>query len=208
MTSVADLIGPISAFAFVTAATPGPNNVIALASGVTHGFRKTMPFIAGISIGFPVMQFAVALGLGTVLAALPWAYPTIQVVGVLYLLWLAWQIATSTSIGLDGDGTGKAKPVTFLQSCLFQWVNPKAWIVAVGGIATYVPADRFWPAVALFTTTFAIVAWPAAGIWAAFGVVLGRWLGDARRVRMFNFVMAALLVASLWPIVGAWITAR
>ena len=90
MTSVADLVGPISAFAFVTAATPGPNNVIALASGVTHGFRKTMPFIAGISIGFPVMQFAVALGLGTVLAALPWAYPTIQVVGVLYLLWLAW----------------------------------------------------------------------------------------------------------------------
>ena len=209
MTPVWDLVGPIAAFAFVTAATPGPNNVIALSSGVTHGFRKTIPFIGGISIGFPVMQFAVALGLGGVLAALPWAYPTIQVLGVLYLLWLAWQIASSTSIGLDGDGTGSGKPLTFLQSCLFQWVNPKAWIVAVGGIATYIPADRFWPAVALFTSTFAIMAWPAAGIWATFGVVLGRWLGTPRRVRIFNLIMAGLLIASLWPIVaplvGPWI---
>jgi threonine/homoserine/homoserine lactone efflux protein len=195
------LLGRIAAFAFVTAVTPGPNNVIALSSGVTHGFRATMPMIWGVSLGFPAMQFAVALGLGSVLAALPWAYPAIQIVGALYLLWLAWKIAMSADLGI-ADGPANAKPVTFLQSCLFQWVNPKAWIIAVGGLATYVPVDNFWPSVALFTLTFCVIAWPATALWAGFGVLVQRWLGTTRRVRVFNIAMAALLVVSLVPVLG------
>lgn len=195
------LLGRIAAFAFVTAVTPGPNNVIALSSGVTHGFRATMPMIWGVSLGFPAMQFAVALGLGTVLAALPWAYPAIQISGALYLLWLAWKIGISSDLGLtDSSDPANAKPVTFLQSCLFQWVNPKAWIIAVGGLATYVPADNFWPSVALFTVTFCVVSWPATALWAGFGVLLQRWLGSKRRIRAFNIAMAALLTISLLPI--------
>jgi threonine/homoserine/homoserine lactone efflux protein len=197
------LLGRIAAFALVTAVTPGPNNVIALSSGVTHGFRATIPMIWGVSLGFPAMQFAVALGLGTILAALPLAYPAIQIVGALYLLWLAWKIGTSADLGLtQGDDAANAKPVTFLQSCLFQWVNPKAWIIAVGGLATYVPADNFWPSVALFTLTFCVIAWPATALWAGFGVLLQRWLGDTKRIRAFNIAMAALLVVSLLPVLG------
>ncbi len=196
------LLGSIAAFAFVTAVTPGPNNVIALSSGVTHGFRATIPMINGVSLGFPAMQFAVALGLGTVLSALPWAYPAIQIVGVLYLLWLAGKIGISGDLGLaDGDDAADAKPVTFMQSCLFQWINPKAWIIAVGGLATYVPADNFWPSVALFTLTFCIISWPATAVWAGFGVLMQRWLCTGRRVRVFNIAMAALLGVSLWPTV-------
>ncbi len=197
------LLGRIAAFAFVTAVTPGPNNVIALSSGVTHGFRATMPMIWGVSLGFPAMQLAVALGLGTVLAALPWAYPAIQLIGALYLLWLAWKIGISADLGLsDGGDSANAKPVTFLQSCLFQWVNPKAWIIAVGGLATYVPADNFWPSVALFTLTFCVIAWPATALWAGFGVLVQRWLGNTRRIRAFNIAMSALLVVSLVPVLA------
>jgi threonine/homoserine/homoserine lactone efflux protein len=201
------LLGRIAAFAFVTAVTPGPNNVIALSSGVTHGFRATIPMIWGVSLGFPAMQFAVAFGLGTVLAALPWAYRAIQIIGALYLLWLAWKIAMSADLGLaDSGDPASAKPVTFLQSCLFQWVNPKAWIIAIGGLATYVPADNFWPSVALFTVTFCVIAWPATALWAGFGVLVRRWLGNSRRIRVFNGAMATLLVVSLLPVLVELVT--
>lgn len=194
------LLGSIAAFALVAAITPGPNNVIALSSGATHGFRATIPMMWGVSLGFPAMQFAVALGLGTVLVAFPWIYPVIQVAGALYLIWLAWKIASSSDAGVgNGEAAADAKPVTFLQSCLFQWVNPKGWIIAISGLATFVPPDRFWSSVALFTATFSVIAWPATALWTAFGVLLQRWLATGRRIRVFNLAMAVLLLLSLLP---------
>ncbi|MHA1567117.1 MAG: LysE family translocator [Alphaproteobacteria bacterium] len=193
-----DLLLPLTIFAFTMGITPGPNNVMLTASGANFGFRRTMPHIAGIVLGFPLMVLAVGLGLGGLFVAYPQIHQVLRVVGIGYLLWLSWKIATA---GREAYVGAKARPLNFLQAAGFQWVNPKAWILAVGAIATYshVQGDVVQE-VALITAVMFVVAFPCAATWTAFGTGIGRLLKSNRARTLFNWSMAALLVASVLPL--------
>ena len=190
-------------FAVIGAFTPGPNNVMLLASGVNFGFRRTGPHILGVAIGFPVMAAAVALGLGFVFRTQPWLHGAIEVVGVVYLLWLAAKIAFQpVENGIEVTESA-SRPLSFLQAAAFQWVNAKGWIMVVSGVSVYVPtglgpiAGASVLAAVFFTTGIG-----SASTWAAFGTLISRFLHEPRRLRLFNLTMGALLVLSLWP---AWV---
>ncbi|MBA4326436.1 MAG: hypothetical protein C0426_15785 [Rhodobacter sp.] len=184
-------------FAFVTSITPGPNNMMLLASGVNFGFRRTMPHMLGISMGHALMVFLVGLGLAGVFKAWPPALLALKVASVAYMLWLAWKIAQA---GAPGEGRAKAAPMTFLQAAAFQWVNPKAWAMALGAVSAYVvePSALAYAAVA---GVFALVNLPSVSVWAGAGQAMRRWLDGPGRLRAFNWTMAGLLVLSLWPVV-------
>jgi threonine/homoserine/homoserine lactone efflux protein len=184
-------------FAFVTSVTPGPNNMMLLASGVNFGLRRTVPHMLGISLGHAVMVFLVGLGLAGVFTAWPPALMVLKALSVAYMLWLAWKIAQS---GAPGEGRGSARPMSFLQAAAFQWVNPKAWAMALGAVAAYVP-DPSVPAYAAVALVFAAVNLPSVTVWAWAGQAVRRWLEHPARLRAFNWGMAGLLVLSLWPVV-------
>jgi threonine/homoserine/homoserine lactone efflux protein len=186
-----------ASFAFVGSITPGPNNAMLLASGLNHGFRRTVPHIAGISLGCVAMLVLVGLGLGAVFEAVPVLYTALRYVGAAYLLWLACTIARS---GPMADRQARGRPMTFWQAAAFQWVNPKAWILVVGAVSTYAPRDGFALNVAALAVLLGLVNAPSICVWAGFGTMLRPLLTDPRRVRMFNVAMAALLVLSLLPI--------
>ena len=126
-------------YAFVTSVTPGPNNMMLMASGVNFGFVRTIPHMVGIALGFFVLLLAVGFGLGAFLLAFPAAETGLKIASIVYLLWLAWKIATSRSIGA---GEVSAKPLTWLQAAAFQWVNPKAWAMALVSMGAYPNAER------------------------------------------------------------------
>lgn len=192
-----DLLIALLGFAFVTSVTPGPNNMMLLASGVNFGFRRTLPHMLGISVGHSVMVFLVGLGLAGVFRAWPPALTLLKVASVAYMLWLAWKIANA---GAPGDGRAKAQPMTFLQAAAFQWVNPKAWAMALGAVSAYVTTPSVW-AYAAVAVVFALVNLPSVSVWAGMGQAVRRWLEGPGRLRAFNWTMAVLLVLSLWPVV-------
>lgn len=199
-----DLFLALVVFAFVSSVTPGPNNLMLLASGVNFGLRRTVPHLLGVAVGFAVMVALVGLGLGRVLEAWPALYSAMRAAGVAYLLWLAWKLAGAGAVRPeDGGGAARGRPMGFLGAAAFQWVNPKGWVMAVTATATYTaPGDRFAASALLVAAVFGAVALPASGAWAAFGVWLRRWLAEPRVVRVFNVSMAVLLVLSLWPLVA------
>ena len=193
-----ELLLAFIAFAFVTSVTPGPNNMMLLASGVNFGLRRSLPHMFGISLGFMLLVASVGLGLGQLFEQVPLLYSVLRYLGAAYLLYLAWKIAGS---GAPQDG-GKpvGKPFTFLQAAAFQWVNPKAWIMAIGAITTYTPQENFVVNVLLIAALFALVNCPSVGLWTVAGSLLRNWLSNARALRLFNIGMALLLIASLYPI--------
>jgi len=194
-----DLFLAMVGFTTVTAFTPGPNTIMVTASGVNFGFMRTLPHMCGITLGFLAMVIGCAAGLGAVLTAFPALQIVLKVAGGLYMLWLAWKIATARP---SGDQQGEIpKPLTFWQAALFQWVNPKAVIVAISAIAIYVSPDRWFADLALLLTVFAIVTILSVVAWTGFGVVLRRVLANERVARIFNWTMAALLVISIVPMV-------
>jgi threonine/homoserine/homoserine lactone efflux protein len=184
-------------FSFVTSFTPGPNNLMLLASGVNFGFARTVPHMLGIGLGFMLMVMLVGLGVGQAFALFPWLHDAMKIGGFAYMLFLAWKIANAGTIG---EGRAAARPMTFLQAAAFQWVNPKAWAMALSATATYTLADDFVASVAVVAVTFGLVNLPTVSTWALFGVWLRRFLSDAKTVRYFNWGMAVLLVASLVPV--------
>jgi len=184
-------------FAFATAGTPGPNNMMLLASGANFGFRATILHILGISVGLGVMVLAMGLGLGGVFKAWPVLHEVLRWVGGAYLLWLAWKIATTKGVSDKAVG---ARPMTFLGAAAFQWVNPKAWAMALTAASTYTPEGSVL-AVFIVAGTFMLVGAPCSAAWAGFGQGLRRYLDRPRVLRTFNLTMAALLVASLYPLV-------
>lgn len=194
----AELLIAFIAFAFVTSVTPGPNNMMLLASGVNFGVRRSVPHMLGISLGFMVLVIAVGLGLGQLFELYPALYSLLRYAGGAYLLYLAWKIAGSGAP--DTSGRAHGKPFTFIQAAAFQWVNPKAWIMAIGAITTYTPQDGFLVNVLLIAALFAAVNCPSVGLWTVAGSLLRRWLDEPRVLRAFNIGMALLLVASLYPI--------
>ena len=185
-------------FALVTAFTPGPNNTMLMISGANFGFARSLPHMLGVSLGFPLMVLAVGLGIGSFLDAYPLAHRILTYVAFAYLLVMAWKLAFAGR--LDGEGVRVGRPMSFLAAALFQWVNPKAWIMAVSALALYVTtAEPPIPAVARVAATFALTAFPSTVVWCLFGTAISRYLGTDRRVAIFNVVMAALLVASMVP---------
>ncbi len=187
----------LAMFAFVASITPGPNNVMLLTSGVNFGLRRSLPHMLGVNVGFVVMIALIGIGFGQMFERLPWLHVALKIVGVLYMLWLAWKIAHATGIG---EAVRPKRPMTFLQAAAFQWVNPKAWAMAVTAIAAYTLADHLVLSALVIAGVFGVVNLPSIACWALFGLGLRRYLSDPVTIRRFNRAMAALLVASLWPV--------
>jgi threonine/homoserine/homoserine lactone efflux protein len=186
-------------FALASAITPGPNNVMLMSSGVNFGIRRSLPLVCGVMFGFPAMFVAIGLGLGTVFQRYPLVHDAISVIGVLYLLFLAWKIARSGKPELRNT---EAKPLSFVQAALFQWVNPKAWIMATGAIAAFTTAgDDIYRQVLVIAVIFMTASVPSAWTWLLFGVGLQKLLADDVWRQRFNLLMALLLVASMVPVV-------
>ena len=197
-----DVLIAASLFSFVSSITPGPNNMMMLASGVNFGFRRSVPHWLGICGGFTFMLCAVGLGLHTLLADHPALYDLLRYTGSAYLVWMAWRLATaSASPGAQDDDAprGDARPLGVLGAAAFQWVNPKAWVMAVTAMSTYLPA-RAQPAdVLAVALLFGVINLPCVACWAGGGAALRRFLQDPLRLRIFNISMALALLASLYP---------
>lgn len=195
----AEMVPALLGFAFVMSISPGPANFLLLASGANFGFPRTLPLVLGISVGFLSMVFLVGLGLGEAMDRVPYLHAVLRAVCGAYVLWLAWRIARSRSLG-PGEEEGMEKPITFAQAALFQLVNPKAWAVALIVTVSYTnPADYMVSLIAMILL-FALVNIPAISVWAVSGAALRRTLGRGRRIAVFNIAMAALLVGSMVPV--------
>ncbi len=192
-----DVFAALVVFAFVTSITPGPNNFMLMASGVNFGFRRTIPHMLGIGVGFLSLLLGVGFGLGAVLTAYPSLHLTLKIVGGAYLLYLAWRTAMSRSLAEKGEKA--ARPMTFLEAAAFQWVNPKAWVMAVTAMAIYTSPAAPFLSVILVAFAFALVNLPSVSTWAGFGVALRGFLADPTRLKWFNIAMGVALAVSLWP---------
>ena len=194
-----DVFAALLLFVFVTSFTPGPNNIMVTASGVNFGFMRTVPHMAGITAGFVVLVVAAAAGLGAIFAAAPGLQTALKIAGAAYMLWLAWKVANSRPD--SGSRVDLASPMTFWQALAFQWVNPKAVVMALTVIALYVRPD-YRVRDALIVLAVEVVATVGTVVtWTGFGVALRGLLANPRHARTFNIVMALLLVGSIVPMV-------
>lgn len=186
------------AFMAVMYFTPGPNNVMLLSSGLTYGFRRTIPHILGVVLGFAFMIAAVGLGLGTVFLAYPILQTILKYAGATYLIYLAAVIALS---GPAKPGEGSARrPMTFWGAAMFQWINAKGWVIVIGTITAYAAIARFPLNIAIQTLVSLLVGTVSTVVWVFFGTALRPVLTSERLVRAFNLLMAILLLASLYPV--------
>ena len=192
-----DVLFALAGFALVTVITPGPNNLMLMTSGANFGFRRSIPHMLGVGLGFPLMIIPVGLGVMQVFDAWPPSYTILKVLSVLYMLWLAWKIANAAPP--DGAPEAAGKPLTFLQASAFQWVNPKAWSMALGAITLYA-TGRDLAAILWVAGTYVAMGCISTTSWTVLGQQLRRLLNRPNRLRVFNWAMAALLVASLIPV--------
>lgn len=191
-----DLFLAITAFALATLFTPGPNNLMLLASGANYGLRRTIPHLLGVATGFPLMAVGVGLGLAAMFEALPFLETVLKVVAVLFLLWLAWKVATAAP---PGSAAAKGRPLTYAQALAFQWVNPKAWAMALGAMGAYAATGGAMRVV-LVAAIFLGFGLFSAVLWTGIGTQIRHVLSTPGRLRAFNWTMAALLVGSLIPV--------
>ncbi len=194
-----ELLAAVAAFCFAGSMTPGPNNLMLLASGVNFGFRRTLPHMAGVLVGYSLLLTLMGLGLGSVFTRFALAYDVLKVGGALYLLWLAWKVANS---GPVGEGDQRAWPMTFWQAVAFQWINAKGVLLAISAVAAFTRPDAFALTLAALVAVATLASVASTVTWTLFGSALRTWLRDPRVVRPFNWTMAALLVASLWPMLA------
>lgn len=194
-----DHILPLIGYAFATSVTPGPNNMMLLASGANFGLRRSLPHMLGISGGHAFMVLVMGLGLAQLIHALPQVLLLLKGVAVIYVIWLAWKIANSAAPQAAKTG---GKPLTFLQAAAFQWVNPKAVAMAISAVTVY-GGDGSFAAIALVALVFASVNLPSVSVWTAAGEVLRQFLSNPWRLRVFNGSMAGLLILSMLPVLWA-----
>jgi threonine/homoserine/homoserine lactone efflux protein len=166
---------------------------------VNFGFRKTIPHMFGIAIGFGVLLLAVGFGLREIFLQFPVMRTVLKVLGGAYLVYLAWKIANAGPVEAGEEGS---KPMSFMAAALFQWVNPKAWVMGVTAMTVYTGEPDFFSSVIIVTLVFMVVNFPSVSVWCGFGVALREWLAEPVRLRIFNVSMALLLVASLWPMLS------
>lgn len=192
------LLGPLLLFSSVMSLTPGPNVVMVTATAANFGFRPVIPHMLGITLGFGLLVMAVGLGLAGLFQAEPRLHLALKYLGGAYLLYLAWRIATASGAG---SGTARAKPIGFVEAVLFQCVNPKGWVFAIGTIAAYttIGGNAVWQT-SVIAAVNAATCLVSVVVWGAFGTVIGRYLGNPRLRRLFNWSMAGLLVLSLVPV--------
>ncbi len=192
-----ELIAALAVFALVSSITPGPNNLMLMASGANFGFQRTIPHMLGVALGFTFMVVMVGIGLMQLFDMFPLTYTILKVLSVAYLVYLAYRIATAAPPSADEQARGK--PFTFIQAVLFQWVNPKAWTMALTAIAVYSPS-RELSAVVWVALIFGVINLPSVSVWTVLGQQLRKWLTSHRRLQVFNFSMGALLLGSLYPV--------
>ena len=193
-----DLFLALSAFALVSVITPGPNNMMLLASGANFGFRRSIPHMMGIGLGFPAMVLLVGLGVMQIFELWPLAHDLLLAVSVIYMLWLAWKIAHAAPPP-EAGAQAKGRPLSFVQAAAFQWVNPKAWSMALGAITLYA-AGRDLASVLWVAGCYVVMSLVSTTSWTVLGREMRRVLNRPARLRAFNWTMAALLVASLLPV--------
>ncbi len=181
-------------YSFVTTITPGPNNIMLAASGVNFGFKRSIPHILGICCGFGFMVAVVGLGIGSMLSSNVILYECLKIIGIVYLLYLAYKIYHSGALDTD---VKQSKPFTFMQAAMFQWVNPKAWVMALGAVTTYLAVDSAPHWYLILGLTYGLVGIPSTGLWALMGEKLQSVIHDTRRLKLFNTTMSLLLVASV-----------
>lgn len=185
-------------FAFAASITPGPNNLMLMASGANFGLRRTVPHALGVALGFVFMTMLLGLGLARLFDLWPPLHVVLKAVSLVYMLWLAWKIAHAAP---PAEAARSGRPLTFLQAAGFQWVNPKAWAMAMTAIAAYAPVQDL-AGVATVAGVFGLVNLPSITTWAVMGRQMRRVLTNPARLRLFNWLMAGLLVASLWPLLA------
>ncbi|SCB46578.1 Threonine/homoserine/homoserine lactone efflux protein [Rhizobium lusitanum] len=190
------VLAPFLVFAFLMTLAPGPNNAMALASGVRVGLTRSFPLIGGIAAGVAVQMLAIGFGLGKLFEAYPVTHEILRIGGSLYLIWLAWKIARSGPIVEDAESS----PIGFLGAAAFQWINPKAWAITVSAAATYIPSSDYLLNISIAAALLAFVAIPSVAVWAAAGRLLRNVLTRPTYARVFNLSVALLLVGSTVPI--------
>jgi threonine/homoserine/homoserine lactone efflux protein len=192
-----ELLAGLAIFSLVSSITPGPNNLMLMASGANYGFRRTIPHLLGVALGFTLMVLLVGVGVVQLFDAFPVSYQVLKIGSVGYLLYLAWKIASAAPP--DADAPGAGKPFSFVQAALFQWVNPKAWTMALTAISVYSPSPNV-AGVAFVAAVFGVINIPCVSFWTSLGQQLQRFLTSHARLRLFNAAMAILLVLSLYPV--------
>ena len=191
-----EILTALAAFALVSSITPGPNNLMLMASGANFGFRRTLPHLLGVALGLVFMLSLIGVGLIRIFEAFPICYTLLKGFSVIYLLYLAFKIATAAPVQNTDRG---GRPFTFLQAVLFQWVNPKCWAIALTVVTVYAPSHG--PAtIAYVALVFGAISLPSVSTWILMGQQIQRLLTSAQRLRAFNITMAALLIASLYPV--------
>ncbi|HMS26114.1 MAG TPA: LysE family translocator [Burkholderiaceae bacterium] len=205
-----DQLIALAIFAAVSSVTPGPNNLMLLASGVNHGVRRSLPHLAGVTLGFVFLFLCLGFGLQRVFVLYPQLEVVLRYVGAAYLVWLAWKlahsappIATTASANTDlakQQGTATSKPMSFASAVAFQWVNPKAIMMAIGAISTYVPSGAGAWGMLLVGLVFGVINAPMVTCWLLFGSSMRQFLQDPQKRQWFNWIMAALLLATLYPV--------
>lgn len=188
-------VAAVVSLAFVASITPGPNNLMLWASGMNHGIRRTVPHVAGISLGFALLLFLTALGLGAVFERYETIELALKLLGGGYLLYLAYKIARTTSIGATSNDS---RPMRFIEAAAFQWMNPKAWVMSTTASTTLLNTETsVLGAAASLTALFWIVALPSSLAWLLSGATASRWVDNEARVRNVNRVLGALLAATV-----------
>ena len=185
-------------FCFVSSITPGPNNLMLMATGANFGARRAAPHASGIVLGFTFMIVAIGLGVAQLFQIYPLAHQLLGVVSVIYLIYLAYKTATARTNLDSPEPTGK--PITFWQAAAFQWVNPKAWTMALAAVTVYAPQPVTYKEVIVVAATFGAINLPCISVWLMLGVKMRRFLTTPARLRGFNWTMAGLLILSLAPI--------
>ncbi len=194
------MIISITSFALASTMTPGPNNIMLLSSGLTFGYKRTIPHALGINFGFPVMVICVGLGVGKLFEVFPFVYTVLKVVGISYLFWMAWHIANTK--GSPATQNKNDKPFTFFQAALFQWVNPKAWVVAITSTAAFITDHQIaFIQVMTIACIFFFCGILSTNSWSLGGVMLKKFIQNERFVKIFNITMAILIVGSILPFV-------
>ncbi|CAM3805620.1 hypothetical protein PMAG_a1348 [Pseudoalteromonas mariniglutinosa NCIMB 1770] len=189
-----ELLSALVLFAFVSSITPGPNNFMLMSSGANFGFRRTVPHMLGVALGFVLMLVLVGLGVMQLFDLFPTSYQILKVLCIGYLFYLAYKIATSQTA--EGNNQDKAKPLTFVQAALFQWVNPKAWTMALSAMSVYAPSKNVH-ATLIVGLVFGLINLPCVSSWTLLGQKLQHHLKDPRRLQRFNITMALLLIVSV-----------
>jgi len=189
-----ETLGALVALALAMVWTPGPNNALVAASGAHFGLRRSMPHVLGIALGFALMIFVVGFFLGSLFQSSALLREGLRLLGAAILLWLAWKVARSGGIS---SATGEPRPFTFLEACAFQWINPKAWAMAIAISSQFILADAPFASAATVGAVFVLAGLTSASGWAWAGQAIARFLTTPGRLRLFNLSMAGLIVASV-----------